>query len=253
MGFDVHAHEFAQDLLHAARRRRAGRGAGRRATTRLMPFLPMPMVEQRRRTLSLARTEADLPQSIGRLSAFDGQRGRAVARVCVCAPARARRHAPRRRVRHAERQLSDGAIARARVSISPFRRGAPATNSSSRCKQLKDETGVTAMDFAKRLLDYGFHAPTTYFPLLVPECLLIEPTETESKANARCLRRSDDRDPATRRMTQHRTGENRAAHHAGAPPRRRQSRARNEFGLAGGLEQTPQFSNDGLSRSAAIR
>ena len=37
------------------------------------------------------------------------------------------------------------------------------------------------MDFAKRLLDYGFHAPTTYFPLLVPECLLIEPTETESQ------------------------------------------------------------------------
>jgi glycine dehydrogenase subunit 2 len=41
---------------------------------------------------------------------------------------------------------------------------------------------VNAMDFAKRLLDYGFHAPTTYFPLLVPECLLIEPTETEDKA-----------------------------------------------------------------------
>ena len=37
------------------------------------------------------------------------------------------------------------------------------------------------MDFAKRLLDYGVHAPTTYFPLLVPECFLIEPTETESK------------------------------------------------------------------------
>ena len=37
------------------------------------------------------------------------------------------------------------------------------------------------MDVAKRLLDFGFHAPTTYFPLLVPECLLIEPTETESK------------------------------------------------------------------------
>ena len=37
------------------------------------------------------------------------------------------------------------------------------------------------MDFAKRLLDYGYHAPTTYFPLLVPECLLIEPTESESK------------------------------------------------------------------------
>ena len=37
------------------------------------------------------------------------------------------------------------------------------------------------MDFAKRLLDFGVHAPTTYFPLLVPECLLIEPTETESR------------------------------------------------------------------------
>ena len=43
------------------------------------------------------------------------------------------------------------------------------------------EWGVTAMDVAKRLLDYGCHAPTTYFPLLVPECLLIEPTETETK------------------------------------------------------------------------
>jgi glycine dehydrogenase subunit 2 len=43
------------------------------------------------------------------------------------------------------------------------------------------EYHVSAMDFAKRLLDLGYHAPTTYFPLLVPECLLIEPTETESK------------------------------------------------------------------------
>jgi glycine dehydrogenase subunit 2 len=43
------------------------------------------------------------------------------------------------------------------------------------------EHGTTAMDFAKRLLDYGYHAPTTYFPLLVPECLLIEPTETEAR------------------------------------------------------------------------
>ena len=43
------------------------------------------------------------------------------------------------------------------------------------------DLGVTAMDFAKRLLDLGYHAPTTYFPMLIPECLLIEPTETESK------------------------------------------------------------------------
>jgi glycine dehydrogenase subunit 2 len=43
------------------------------------------------------------------------------------------------------------------------------------------EMHLTAMDVAKALLDRNFHAPTTYFPLLVPECLLIEPTETESK------------------------------------------------------------------------
>lgn len=47
-------------------------------------------------------------------------------------------------------------------------------------KTLKDETGITAMDIAKRLLDYGFHAPTVYFPLVVPEALMMEPTETES-------------------------------------------------------------------------
>jgi glycine dehydrogenase subunit 2 len=46
---------------------------------------------------------------------------------------------------------------------------------------LKRETGVRALDVAKALLDHGFHAPTMYFPLLVPECLMIEPTETESK------------------------------------------------------------------------
>lgn len=48
-------------------------------------------------------------------------------------------------------------------------------------KPIKDETGVKAIDIAKRLLDYGFHAPTVYFPLIVPEALMIEPTETETK------------------------------------------------------------------------
>jgi glycine dehydrogenase subunit 2 len=48
-------------------------------------------------------------------------------------------------------------------------------------KGIARETGCTAMDFAKALLDRGFHAPTTYFPTLVPECLLIEPTETETR------------------------------------------------------------------------
>jgi len=43
------------------------------------------------------------------------------------------------------------------------------------------EYGVKTLDVAKRLLDYGFHAPTIYFPLIVPEALMIEPTETESR------------------------------------------------------------------------
>jgi hypothetical protein len=46
------------------------------------------------------------------------------------------------------------------------------------------------MDIAKRLLDFGIHAPTTYFPLLVPECLLIEPTETESRETHGVARRA---------------------------------------------------------------
>jgi glycine dehydrogenase subunit 2 len=49
------------------------------------------------------------------------------------------------------------------------------------CEKLKQEKRIRAMDIAKRLLDYGFHPPTIYFPLIVKEALMIEPTETESK------------------------------------------------------------------------
>ena len=48
-------------------------------------------------------------------------------------------------------------------------------------QMLHKEHGISAMDIAKRLLDYGYHAPTIYFPLVVPEAMMIEPTETESK------------------------------------------------------------------------
>ena len=48
-------------------------------------------------------------------------------------------------------------------------------------RRLKREHGVTTLDVAKRLMDYGFHPPTIYFPLIVPEALMIEPTETEAK------------------------------------------------------------------------
>jgi glycine dehydrogenase subunit 2 len=48
-------------------------------------------------------------------------------------------------------------------------------------RRLKRDHGVTTLDVAKRLMDYGFHPPTIYFPLVVPEALMIEPTETETK------------------------------------------------------------------------
>ena len=48
-------------------------------------------------------------------------------------------------------------------------------------EHLKHEKGVTAMDIAKSLLDYGIHPPTMYFPLIVHEALMVEPTETESR------------------------------------------------------------------------
>jgi glycine dehydrogenase subunit 2 len=48
-------------------------------------------------------------------------------------------------------------------------------------RRLKREYGITASDVAKRLMDYGFHPPTVYFPLVVPEALMIEPTESEAK------------------------------------------------------------------------
>jgi glycine dehydrogenase subunit 2 len=48
-------------------------------------------------------------------------------------------------------------------------------------RTLAKERGIRAMDIAKRLIDFNFHAPTVYFPLIVPEALMVEPTETESR------------------------------------------------------------------------
>jgi glycine dehydrogenase subunit 2 len=63
------------------------------------------------------------------------------------------------------------------------------------------------MDIAKRLLDFGYHAPTVYFPLVVPEAIMIEPTETESKetldAFADTLMRIRDEDPGFLHMAPH--------------------------------------------------
>jgi glycine dehydrogenase subunit 2 len=147
--------------------------------TRLLPFLPIPFVLEESGYYRWAE-EADCPQSIGRMSAFGGNMG-VLLRAYVYA---------RMLGREGMRRVADFATLNAnylmaRLRAAGFDLAYPSRRASHEfivtLKRLKDETGVTAMDFAKRLLDFNIHAPTTYFPLLVPECLLIEPTETESK------------------------------------------------------------------------
>src|SRR5690606_34216938 len=86
------------------------------------------------------------------------------------------------------RRVSENAVLNANYLLSKVRHFLP-TPHGNRCmhefvataSKLKKEKGISAMDVAKRLLDFGFHAPTVYFPWTVPESMMIEPTETESK------------------------------------------------------------------------
>jgi glycine dehydrogenase subunit 2 len=146
---------------------------------RLLPYLPIPYVLEERGFYRWAE-EADCPGSIGRMSAFGGNMG-VLMRAYVYARLLGR-DGMHRVGEYATLNANYVAEEQARAG---FELAYPQRRASHEfivtLKKLKDSTGVSAMDFAKRLLDYGFHAPTTYFPLLVPECLLIEPTETESK------------------------------------------------------------------------
>ena len=157
-----------------------GPGAGPvAASKRLAPFLPVPIVEPAQHGFRLA-DEAARPKTIGRLSAHMGQSG-VLLRAYVYA--RMLGEAGMRRV--AEFATLNANYLMAELRRAGFDVAYPERRASHEfivtLKTLKERTGVTAMDVAKRLLDKGFYAPTTYFPLLVPECLLIEPTETESK------------------------------------------------------------------------
>jgi glycine dehydrogenase subunit 2 len=146
---------------------------------RLLPFLPLPRVVAARTGLRWM-DEDDAPQSIGRLSAFHGNAG-----VLLRAYVYARMLGAEGMRRVAEFATLNANYLMARLRAAGFEPAFPGRRASHEfiisLKALKEQTGVTAMDVAKRLLDKGFHAPTTYFPLIVPECLLIEPTETESK------------------------------------------------------------------------
>ncbi len=157
-----------------------GPGAGPVGVSeRLKAFLPIPYVVEERGFYRWAE-EADCPSRIGRLSAFGGNMG-VLLRAWVYA---------RMLGRDGLRRVADFATLNANYLAAELNKAGfdlafPQRRASHEfivtLKGLKAATGVSAMDFAKRLLDYGCHAPTTYFPMLVPECLLIEPTETESK------------------------------------------------------------------------
>jgi glycine dehydrogenase subunit 2 len=146
---------------------------------RLEPFLPVPLVAFDGDEYRWV-TERERPQSIGRLSAFMGNAG-VLLRAYVYA---------RMLGRDGMRRVAEYAVLNANYLMKqlqgagfdlayPDRRATHEFLVTLR-RQAREQH-VSAMDFAKRLLDFGYHAPTTYFPMLVPECLLIEPTETEAR------------------------------------------------------------------------
>ena len=148
-------------------------------SSRLEPFLPLPMVEKDGADYRWL-TEKDRPQSIGRLSAFAGNAG-----ILLRAFAYARMIGREGMARVAEYSALNANYMLKRLQKAGFEAAYPERRATHEfiitLRREARSLGVNTMDYAKRLLDYGFHAPTTYFPLLVPECLLIEPTESEDK------------------------------------------------------------------------
>jgi glycine dehydrogenase subunit 2 len=140
----------------------------------LEPFLPAPVVVREGESF---RLEHDRPRSIGRVRGFAGPFG-----VFVRSYAFMRAYGPELR------EMSDVAVLNANYLLARLR-DAYELPYERHCmhefvlsaRALKREHGVTALDVAKRLMDFGIHPPTIYFPLVVPEALMIEPTETEPK------------------------------------------------------------------------
>jgi glycine dehydrogenase subunit 2 len=140
----------------------------------LEPFLPGPVV---RREGERAIFDQNRPHSIGRVSYFFGQFLMEVrAYTYLMAYGRERmadisRHA-----------VLNANYVRARLKeVLPPAHDRPCMHECILTAQKYKKNGVRALDISKRLIDYGFHPPTNYFPLIVPECFMIEPTETESK------------------------------------------------------------------------
>ncbi len=182
MGFDV----IHMNLHKTFSTPHGGGGPGSGAVgvnSRLLPFMPIPVVGRDgsgENSTYRWLAEDDLPQSIGRLSGFMGNAG-----VLLRAYIYMRMVGRDGMQRIAEYATLNANYLMARLADAGFELAFPGRRASHEfiVTLRKDARShdLTAMDVAKALLDRNYHAPTTYFPLLVPECLLIEPTETESK------------------------------------------------------------------------
>ncbi len=178
MGFDV----IHSNLHKTFSTPHGGGGPGSGAVgvaERLKPFLPLPVVTKESNIYRYL-TPTDCPQSIGRLSAFMGNPG-----VLLRAYIYMRLLGREGMVRVAEFSTLNANYMLAEAKRQGFELAFDNRRATHEfiitLKQQAKKLHVSATDFAKRLLDLGYHPPTTYFPLLIPECLLIEPTETETK------------------------------------------------------------------------
>ena len=155
-----------------------GPGAGPIAVRSfLADYLPGPVVTKQEQQGRTQFGLANPPKSVGRMRSFFGNVGILLRGYFYL----------RTLGSQGLRDVSEHAVLNANylraklAEILPSRSGLCMHEFVGSAKNLKDERGITAMDIAKRLLDYGYHAPTVYFPLVVPEAMMIEPTETESK------------------------------------------------------------------------
>ncbi len=179
MGFDVMHMNLHKTF--ATPHGGGGPGCGAVAVAeRLAPYVPVPVVARDESGRFRFLAEEDLPHTIGRLTAFSGNVG-----VALRAWAYLRMVGGEGLTRIADHAVLNANYLMKRLEAAGFQTAFPHRRATHEfivtLKREAKTLGLTAMDMAKRLLDYGVHAPTTYFPLLVPECLLIEPTETEPR------------------------------------------------------------------------
>jgi len=142
---------------------------------KLLPFLPVPTVIKDGEKYKF---NYDIPQSVGKIRAFYGNVG-----VLVKAYAYIMKLGAEGLLKVSENSLINANYMMAKLKEYydvPHDRTCMHEFVLSADRQ-KKQNAVRALDIAKRLLDYGYHAPTAYFPLIVPEALMIEPTESESK------------------------------------------------------------------------